>query len=256
MDHCSFRENSKIPTRPNGTKMLTLTFIAITGAGVAVSLWYWFGPQPTLRHDKVADLKMTVTGYRYSSETKELIANVQLVNNGPMRRIVMGAMFTYKPPGQERDQNTRHYIIESMEELGSQGDLQTPLYVEPGQPIVATFRHKVVDETPLNTPGTVFGIEINSLTAAGVRNTTWVDVMEAAGDVNDPAKVIGHVTGRKETISLDEPWGNNPMEAHSQLRRQLEAKPIPSTALAIPSGPTAPHEPIEHKKELCNSAAS
>jgi hypothetical protein len=238
---------------PKGSRVLTVIVIGLIGAAITITLWKFVGEPPAPAETKADDFKMTVTSYRYSSETKEMIAQVQFINNGQMRRIVMGAMFLYeRPPGVEQEQNARHYIIESMEELRSQGDLQTPLYVEPGQPILTTFRHKVVDETPLNTPGTVFGIEISSLTATGGRNTTWVEVMEVVGDLKDPTKSIGHITGRKETISLDVPWGNNPMETQSQLRAQIEAKspPIKPAQLPAPTANDLPRPFVEESPKM------
>jgi hypothetical protein len=159
-----------------------------------------------------ADLRMTVTSYRYSSETREVIANVQFVNRGPIRRIVLGAMFTYKPENESLSTasaaavggvgggRTVHYIIDSAAEF-DQSDLQAPIYVEPGQPILTTFRHKVRDEALFQTPGTVFGLEVKSLTASGGGNVTWVEVMEVVADLlEDQPKAIGFVMGRRETF--------------------------------------------------------
>lgn len=223
---------------PNGNKMLTIGIIAVIGAGVFVALYWFMGApfDPAADKTKVADLKMTVISYRYNTETKELIANVQFVNNGPVRRIVMGAMFVYKlPTGKDL-----HYVVGSLEELRSDGDDQPPIYVEPGQPILATFKHKLFNEAALDTPGTIFGLEVKSLTVKGASNRTGVEVMEAVADFQgDPTKVLGFVTGRREDVSLDKMWGYNPMETQAQLRDKLLPKVTPIIAAKATPAPSA-----------------
>lgn len=193
-------------------------------------------------------LKMTVTMFRYNAETKDLVAKVQFTNNGPTRRIILGAVFTYKPANESAmtstvtstvvgvgGNNTVHYFGKSLYEM-SQSDIPNPIYVEPGQPILAAFSTRIQNSAPLETPGTVLGMEVHSLTANGGSNVTWVEVMEVVGD---GSKSVGFITGRRETISLDAPWRNNPMETQSQLRPQL----MPITILE--TQPSATPSPIE-----------
>jgi hypothetical protein len=174
----------------------------------------------------VADLKMSVNSYRYNDVTKELIADVQLVNSGTTRRIVLGAMFTY------RLADEMHTVADSLEDLQSNGN-QSPVYVVPGERIIATFKHRLANYAPLDTPGTVFGLEIRSLTVKGGKNLTWIEAMEVVADPNAATKAVGWITDAQKIISLDADLGSNPMETQAMWRAKLPS-PTPATA-TLPS---------------------
>lgn len=175
------------------------------GAFGALFLLHFFvlTPKNLVEESRVLrDLRMSVIRYRYSGETHELISDVQFVNNGGTRRTVLGAVFTY------RADNETHMAVSSVEEFHGN---QPPVYVESGQPIVATYRHKLDDENLTRTLGVVFGLELTTIRPDGGMNYTSVEAMAVTGFPGDP-KVRGLLTSPQRNISMDIPGGHTSIE--------------------------------------------
>lgn len=167
------------------------------------------------------DLRVSVIRYYYSKGTHELISDLQFANNGSTRRTVLGGVFNY------RVNNDTHMVVSSIEEF--QGTTQSPVYVEPGQPIVVTYKHKLDDEKLTQTPGVVFGIQLTTIRPDGGMNFTSIEAMAAIAATPLGGGVIGLLTSPQRNISMDILGGFNPME--------VPIMPPPPTPAVTPDVP-------------------
>src|SRR5713101_5091329 len=185
---------------------------------VAIFLYAQFG-LPSWIWD--SDLRMSVIRYGYDQDTSELSADVQFVNNGSSRRTVLGVVLMYRA----KDDNGSHPFVRSANEIWGNG---TPLYVEPGHPIVATYKHKLNDASLLQIPGEVFGLIITTLGKDGSMNFTTIEVMiitTGFGTVSG-AETFAQLFQSKRNISLDTGAGYTRME--DPMVRVNQTTPTPS----------------------------
>jgi hypothetical protein len=154
---------------------------------------------------KAPDFKATIIRYGCTRDTHELFSDVQYVNTGPTRRTVLTVALTTRA----KDENGQHPFVSNPLD-NAFGD-ELPLYVEPNQPIVKTYRYKLAgDQVGLTEiPGQVFGVLFTIINADGTMNFVTVEAMM----VDEVAGTQALVSRSKRGTSLDTQGSYTPMES-------------------------------------------
>ena len=192
--------------------MLSFLIVFMLG-GILACLYWWVGNKVVAAVQPAAPttearatpapsqsgLNVSFFKFKYDRETQELSAKVQFVNNDTVRRTVLGTAFFYRL----KDERDFHPYIKFGDELFGGGDGDA-VYVEPHQPIVNSYKFKLIDSQPTTLPGTRFGLTITTVgKEAGNMNQTSVECLIASvGFSND----VALISVLKRDISLDEPF--------------------------------------------------
>lgn len=180
--------------------------IAVFLSGIAMLYCIHFGAPKWIWN---RDLEVSILRYGFTDllNSDELSADVQFTNNGSARRTVLSVIFTYQSP----ENSDTILFVSSMDNLFGSGK---PLYVEPGQPVVATYKHKLEQDNKslTKTPGVIFGLDITSIGKSGAPYFTNIEAMTITTAIN--GKTIGLLGGRQTNISLEHPSGYIPMKTY------------------------------------------
>lgn len=179
--------------------LLAISFLVSTFL-VAPFLQYKDIAEKTKSRD---DLRVSVITYYYRSATQELVSEVQFENNGPRRRTILGALFTYRYPNSK---DTLLVMDPTQEDFHSH---ESRVYAEPGQPIVIRYAHRLYDSEAIATPGVIFGLQLTTILPDGGMNYTSVSAMAVVA-ISD-GTIKGLLTTPQKNISLDIIGGFNPI---------------------------------------------
>ena len=167
---------ARIPWRTRGRRkprrMNPLIAFAVFVVSGALGVGGYFLAVRTASPKTIEDLRVSIIHYGFVYETGELVADVQYVNNGTTRRTITGAYFTLHTP---YSPSTERIMLDATIEQ-HQGVL-APLYVEPGAPIVASYRAKLSTPIEVSQVGNVFGLQIHVLSFRGRKKISNLDAL-------------------------------------------------------------------------------
>jgi hypothetical protein len=170
--------NSPLVNDVNWAKVLAWLFI------IAI-VFDWFIYTPFDRHRRMTkerddartqlesqkgSFTASVLEYLYNEATEELVARVQFLNTGSVRRIIMEVtltMFDAKINNPTERKSLGEYVL---------GQPKNATYVETGAPIVIEYREKLGKNIAL-VVGNGFGLQIETVKPDGMRNFTNIDTM-------------------------------------------------------------------------------
>lgn len=195
----SWRRLAKRVVRPiivsamKGSAIVSLAWLVI------VSLhFFYLSPKAIYEayrkeHALNQDLTVTVISYRYNDAASELIADIQLINNGSAIRTVTGIFHMTRL--EIEDDCEAHLLVDDPDKAWG---VDAPLYVEHDRPIVKTIKQHV-DKALLSDPDNLFGLQIRIIDVNGGSIFTNIDIMELKAFRDG----IGRRTKRVERRSLE-----------------------------------------------------
>lgn len=195
-------------------------FVGVSGAAIWLFLLVRFpfghGEQTALPPPALSNFTMSVIHFSHDATSHELEADVQFVNNGPIRRTITNVLFTLRTPPMKPNE---------WQVLGASGSdphgFQKLTAVDPLSPLLMTYRQKIDDKLVM-VAGNIVGLQVHTIDNSGAENFTNVDVMHLTSEPSQ-GNSVGKVTKRIKQLSLDEPW-------HSKI-----ASPTPPKSVATPA---------------------
>jgi hypothetical protein len=216
--------------------VMVAVFVGIVCAiGGGIVFYWWASNRPKETNSTHSDLTMSVINYRYDAATDELSAQVQFVNNGKIRRTILGVTFSYRDA--DVSKNEHHPLVDSASDVWGHGD---PLYIEPGQPVVIPYKRKLGKPELTKTPGIAFGLQVTSLSAEGTMNFATIETMVVTTAFDRPALL----SGSKRNISL-EATVYSPMEDPMVVPAQSPRTTTLASPQVTPPPEAAPKQTVE-----------